>query len=271
MTADAATSPPAADTRLRLLATLALAACAAAAVLAGVQAFRTPDSAWACALVVLLAAAATLLNLARALPAQNVITAAVLIALMSGIAEVINTRLHIPFGARTVTESLDPQLFGVAWPMPFIWIAAILNARGVARLVLRPWRKTSKYGLWLIGLACALTVGFDFNLEPFAAANGWWIWQMPQSVPAWQTAPWINFLAWAVVSLLILIIITPWLINKQQRARSAPPDFQPLLLWLLLNLLPAVGDAAHRLWLPVALALILTGAVTISAIRNAKW
>lgn len=271
MTADAATPPQPADARLRRVAMFALVACAAIALLAVLQAFLWPNSMWACGLFILLAAAATLLNLTRALPAQNIIAAAVLIAFMSGIAEAINARLHIPFGARTFSESLDPRLLGVAWPVPFIWIAAILNSRGVARLILRPWRKTSKYGLWVIGLACALTVVFDFNLEPFAAANSWWIWQMPKSVPAWQTAPWINFPAWAVVALLILAFTTPWLINKQQRPRSAPPDFHPLTLWLLLNLLPAAGDAAHRLWLPAALAFLLTGAITTLAVRNAKW
>ncbi len=272
MTADAATPPPAPDARLRRFATLALSACAATAVLAALQAFLWPGSTRVCGLFILLAAAAAVLNLARTLPAQNVIAAAVLIALMSGIAEIINARLHIPFGARTYTDALGPQLLGLPCVVPFIWIAAILNSRGVARLILRPWRKTSKYGLWVIGLTCALTVIFDFNLEPFAAAaNSWWIWQMPKSVPAWQTTPWVNFLAWTVVTLLILVIITPWLINKQQRSRSAPPDFHPLLLWLLLNLLPAAGDAAHRLWLPAVLALILTGTVTTSAVRNAKW
>jgi hypothetical protein len=55
--------------------------------------------------------------------------------------------------------------------MPFIWAVAVLNSRGVARLILRPWRKTTKYGLWVIGLACVLTVIFDFNLEPFAGAQ----------------------------------------------------------------------------------------------------
>jgi uncharacterized membrane protein len=271
MTVDAATSPQPADARLRLVATIIFVACAATAVLSIAQVFLWPGSLWACGLFTVLATAATLFNLARTLPAQNVIAAAVLIALMSGIAEAINARLHIPFGARTFSESLDPRLLGVAWPMPFIWIAAILNSRGVARLTLRPWRKTSKYGLWVIGLACALTVVFDFNLEPFAAANSWWIWQMPKSVPAWQTAPWTNFPAWAVVALLILAFTTPWLINKQQRPRSAPPDFQPLTLWLLLNLLPVAGDAAHRLWLPAVLALLLTGTVSTLAVRNAKW
>jgi uncharacterized membrane protein len=269
MTSDA-TPPQPAKNRLRLFAMLGLIACAATAVLAVLQVFLWPNSLWAGEWFILLAAAAVLLNLARTLPAQNVAAAALLIALMSGIAEAINARLHIPFGARTFGESLGSQILGVAWLMPLIWIAAILASRGVARLMLRPWRKTSKYGLWVIGLACALTVVFDFNLEPFAAANGWWIWQMPKSVPAWQTAPWTNFPAWALVTLLILAFTTPWLINKN-RTRSGPPDYHPLLLWLLLNLLPAIGDALHHLWLPAALAVILAALATTFALRGAKW
>lgn len=270
MTTEAATSPPFVEMRLRRCATVAMYGCAASFVFSVLENILRPESSWACVLFIVLAAAAALLNLARTLPAQNVIASAGLIALMSGIVELINVKSHIPFGVRTYTDAIGPQILGVPLIVPAIWTAAILISRGVARLMLRPWRKTSKYGLWFIGLTCALTVIFDLNVEPFAAANSWWIWQMPRSVPGWQTAPWTNFLAWGVVILLILAFTTPWFINKQ-RPRSAPPDYHPLFLWMFLNLLAAAGDAAHRLWLPAALAIVFTATVTASAIRNAKW
>lgn len=227
---------------------------------------------WARTLFPVLALATTLLALARTLPLQNVLTVAFIVIFCSTVAEIFNATFHLPFGARTFTNELGPKLFGlVPWPLPLIWVMAILNSRGVARLMLRPWRKTTKYGLWMIGLTCLLTVVFDFNLEPFASvANGWWLWRMPRSVPAWQTAPWVNFAAWGIVALLILVFVTPWLINKQ-RPRSSPPDYHPLGLWLLLNLLPAVGDATHQLWLPAAVAVVLATIAAVFAVHGARW
>jgi putative membrane protein len=271
MTRADAPAPPATATRLQLLAGLALLACAVTGVALLLPTPQPPAAQIATALFPILALAAALLALARTLPAQNIFAAAVIIALLTAIADIINVKTGIPFGARTFSDDLGPQIFGLPWPLPCIWTAAILSSRGVARLILRPWRKTAKYGLWVIALAALLTVTFDFNLEPFAsAANSWWIWRMPKSVPAWQTAPWVNFLGLTVITILILAFTTPWLINKN-RTRSGPPDYHPLFLWLLLNLLPAAGDAAHHLWLPAALAIILTAFTTLFALRGARW
>ncbi len=266
MTRATAPSPTPAVSPIPLFANLALFACLPAAV-----AFMLPGIVWPEAFLPVFALAATLFALARSLPAQNVIAVAVIIALLTSIADIINIKTGVPFGARAFSEDLSPQIFGLPWTMPFIWTTAILTSRGVARLILRPWRKTAKYGLWVIALAALLTVIFDFNLEPFAsAANSWWIWRMPKSVPAWQTAPWVNFLGLAMITVLILAFTTPWLINKN-RTRSGPPDYHPLLLWLLLNLLPAIGDASHHLWLPAVLAAILAILTTTFALRGAKW
>jgi uncharacterized membrane protein len=271
MTRADAPSPTPPDARLQFLAGLALLACTATGIAVLLPTPQPPIAQIGTALFPVLALAAVLLALARTLPAQNVLAVAVIIALLTAIADVINVKTGVPFGARTFTDDLGPQILGLPWPLPFIWTAAILSSRGVARLILRPWRKTAKYGLYVIGLTVLLTVIFDFNLEPFAsAANSWWLWRMPKSVPAWQTAPWVNFLGLAMTTLLILAFTTPWLINKN-RTRSGPPDYHPLLLWLLLNLLPAVGDAAHHLWLPAALATILATITTTFALRGAKW
>jgi hypothetical protein len=79
----------------------------------------------------------------------------------------------------------------------------------------------------------------------------------------------VNFLGWAVGTLLILAFITPSLIDKKKVKH--PPDYQPLIIWLLLNLFFATGVLAHGLW-PAAAA-ILAGSVlvTVFAIRGAKW
>jgi uncharacterized membrane protein len=272
MTAAAAPSPRSAAARFHLPVTIALFVCAVLWSASLLRPSLLPGAAWAEALFPVLALAATLLALARTLPAQNVFAATAVIVLIASIAEIISAKTGVPFGARTYTDDFGPRIFELLpWPMPFIWAVAVLNSRGVARLILRPWRKTTKYGLWVIGLTCVLTVVFDFNLEPFAGAgNSWWIWRMPKSVPAWHNAPWIVFPAWAVTTLLILAFATPWLINKQ-RTRSSPPEYHPLAVWLLINLLPAVGDASHQLWLPAAIAAVLAMVVTTFALRGARW
>lgn len=227
---------------------------------------------WPAAAFVLLALATTLVSLARALPAQNVLAAAAVIAFMASVAEFINAKTGMPFGQRTFTEDMGPRLLGVLpWAMPVLWIVAMLNSRGVARLILRPWRKTSKYGFWVIGVTAVLMVVFDLSLEPFAGtAQRFWIWWTPRAMPAWHGAPFYNFIGWLVVSLLILAFVTPWLINKNP-VRKAPPDYYPLVVWLLNCLVCTAGCAVTQVWSAVVLSVVTATGVTIFAIRGARW
>jgi uncharacterized membrane protein len=227
---------------------------------------------WAEAVFLLLATATILLALARVLPAQNVLWAAAMIAAISGVVEGISVKTGIPFGARLYTGDLGWELLGVLpWPVPLIWVAAILSSRGVARLILRPWRKMASYGFRVIGLTSLLTLVFDFNLEPFAStANAWWIWTAPGAIPVWYHDPWSNSLGWTATTLIILGFTTPWLINKSQ-ARRAPPDYHPLVVWLALLLVPATGNAMQQLWLAAGFGLLAAAVVVGFASRGASW
>ena len=103
--------------------------------------------------------------LARQLPLQNVLLAAFVIGLMGGAVQALGVTMGIPFGPFLFGAEAGPQLFEtLPWTMPLIWIVAILNSRGVARLILRPWRKIRSYGFWLIGLTALLTLLFDLAL-----------------------------------------------------------------------------------------------------------
>src|SRR5438477_4598183 len=119
----------------------------------------------------LLAAATSLLGLARRLPGQNVLMATTLIAAISFIIAVVAEKTRVPFGPRAYTDALGGKILGVPWPLPLLWLVVIVNARGVARLILRPWRKTTYYGFWVIGLASLLAVLLDTGLEPFATQS----------------------------------------------------------------------------------------------------
>jgi len=219
----------------------------------------------------LLALAVTLVSLAQNLPLQNVLAAAALIAVATSIVEIIDAKTALPFGQRMYLGNIGPRLLGVLpWPVPIIWVVAILNSRGVARLILRPWRKLSKYGLWVIGLTTVLTVVFDLSLEPFATVvRHYWIW-LPGNVPSWHTTPATNFLGWLVVTLLILAFATPWLINKNS-SRSSPPDYQPLIIWLVIQTVFVSGTAVNHLWSAAIFTLAVMTTVSVFAIRGARW
>ena len=218
----------------------------------------------------LLAAITSLVGVARRLPEQNVLMSAAIIAGVSLVIALVGERTGVPFGPRIYTDALGEKVLGVPWPLPLIWIVVIVSCRGVARLVMRPWRKTTYYGFWVIGLTCGLAVLFDAALEPFAVrVKRYWFWETHGNVPSWHSTPWVNFLGWFATALGVLGFTTPWLINKQPVKQ--PTDYHPLVLWLLVNFYFTTGNALQQLWPAVALSLVANAIVTIYAVRGARW
>ena len=224
------------------------------------------------AVIVLLAASASVATLNKQLPLQNVLLAAALTAFIGSVAHGLSERTGIPFGPLTFSDPAGPKLFNfVPWPVPLLWIIAIFNSRGVARLILRPWRRVKNYGFRLIALTVALALAFDLALEPFAAAvKHFWRWQPTKIAVTWHGASPVAFLVWACVSLLIVVVITPSLIRKQPGSQP-PPDYVPVALWFGGVALFAVGAAQTGLWLAVAVDAILVGVGAVFCWRGAKW
>jgi uncharacterized membrane protein len=217
-----------------------------------------------------LAAATSIVGLARRLPEQSVFVAVTLIIVISLCILSVAERTGVPFGPRAYTDALGLRLFGVPWAIPFLWLAIIVCSRGVARLIMRPWRKTTYYGFWVIGLACLLIVFFDTGLEPFATrVKHYWFWEVRGKVPGWYSAPWVNFLGWFAAAVGILAFTTPWLINKQPVKQ--PTDYHPLVVWLLLNFYFATGCALQQLWPAVGFSILGNAIVTVYAVRGARW
>jgi uncharacterized membrane protein len=230
------------------------------------------DSNWPEALLLLLATISTLDALARQLPSQNVLLAAFIIMFIGSVAHLFGATSGIPFGPFMFGTEIGQKFFGtLPWAMPLLWVVAVLNSRGVARLILRPWRKIRAYGFWLIGLTALFTMFLDCALEPFAVhAKHYWIWTTAGYSLTPQGAPLSNSVGWFIVTLLILAFATPALINKQLSKRSTP-DFHPLAVWLGAIMLFAVGTAMHGLWLAVATDVIILAVVAVFAIRGARW
>jgi putative membrane protein len=226
---------------------------------------------WPEALLILLATMSTITALARQLALQNVLLAAFVIALMGGAIHALGVTTGIPFGPFLFGAEAGPQLFKtLPWAMPLIWVVAILNSRGVVRLILRPWRKIRSYGFWLIGLTALLTMLFDLAFDPFASrVKHYWLW-VPTKFPlTWQGAPLVNFLSWVAVALLMLAFVTPALINKNPARRA--PDFHPLAVWLGAILLFGIASAEHGMWMSVMLDGAIAVLAATFAIRGGRW
>ncbi len=228
---------------------------------------------WPESLALLSLTAATLLGASRHLPIQNIALAAVLIGVTGAGVHGLSAATAVPFGPVTYTLRIGPRFLDIfSWAMPFLWIIAVLNSRGVARLILRPWRKLKNYGLWLIATTAALAMIFDFALEPFATlVREFWLWQ-PTKLPwAWHGMPLVNSFAWLGLTVLILSFTTPALIGKKQRPSKSPPDYFPLGVWFGCVVMFGFGAWTGGLWTAAAFSCVSAIVVTVFAVRGACW
>ena len=255
-----------------LLTALVAAVYVVALVMLWTSANLPDKPGWPDALLISLATASTAVTLLRRLPMQNVLWAALIIAVIGGAAHALGAITDMPFGPFVFGPEAGPKLFKtLPWAVPLLWVVAILNSRGVARLILRPWRKTRTYGFWVIGFTTTLVTLFDFALDPFASrVKHYWFWTPTKFPVTWLGAPLVNFLSWAVVSLLILAFVTPLLINKRPKGKSSP-DYHPLGLWLGALLLFAGAAALKGLWPAVAVDAGIGVVTAVFAIRGAGW
>jgi len=223
------------------------------------------------AILLLLALGSTLVSLAGQLPAQNVLLASAIVATIGGGIHALGGFTGIPFGPVHYMHESGPLFFNaLPWFMPFLWVVVILNARGVTRLILRPWRKLRVYGYWLIGITALLTLIFVLGLEPFATRfRHYWIWNQTKLPVDWYGTPLSNFLGWIVTALLILGFSTPSLMKK--RPAKSYPEYHPLIVWVSLQLLFIAGSLSQHLLAATIVSAIACLAVVPLAIRGARW
>lgn len=213
------------------------------------------------------AAFSSLCGLARRLPVQNVVMIGFGVAGLATAALAFAASSGFPFGLIQFRDQLGFKLLRyVPWPLPFLWITVVVTCRGMARLLLRPFRRTTYYGFWVIGAASVLAVGFDLALEPYAVSvRDWWGWDPTTRSLRWHEAPWVNFPGWLVSHALILAFVTPWMLNKQ--AVRQPVDLHPLALWSILMALMAAGSLTRGLWGAALVTTIVGGGAAAAAFR----
>jgi len=117
-------------------------------------------------------------ELGRRLPPQNLVVISAVLLLGEGVVEWV----------------LDRDLSVVV-----LWLAALLAARKVAQIILRPWRRAGWYGVWLIALAALLTA-----LAQVA-------WRCTIEAVALRFA----------TSVVLFIALVPWFIQKRPVTTSA--------------------------------------------------
>ena len=139
------------------------------------------EASWPDGLLLVMTAATTLASLTRQLPAQNVVLAAIAIGGFAGAVVSLGALTGVPFFGPVVFNpaKIGRLLFNpLPWAVPVIWVVAILTSRGVARLVLRPYRQRANYGFGVMGLTVLLVVLLELSFEPYATqVKQYWSWK----------------------------------------------------------------------------------------------
>jgi len=199
---------------------------------------------WPEVLLLLFATLATFAWLRDQLPTQNVVLVWLTIVMIAGIVQSV--------GRTNLTQPGPSSPVPFHWAPPLIWFVVIVNARGVVTLVLRPWRESSTYGLWVLGLTGLFFLLLDLSFELFATGRSYWFWPATSPSLNWYGIPWSYFVKAEAASLLMLVLLTPWLINKA----PAPwrPSFEPFFIWQVFSLILTTGAVLQRQWAAAILA-----------------
>lgn len=121
----------------------------------------------------------------RRLPLQNVIGAAAVLLL-------------IGFAAQSIAANFS-RLSAETAISALLWIPAGLGARGLARLVLRRYRRSNAFGIAVLALSSALCAAAVFLLNQ------------------WFTSPALHPLFVLIAAIIAQVVITPWLLDKRLR------------------------------------------------------
>jgi hypothetical protein len=219
------------------------------------------DVPWAVWLSIALAAATTVAAQTRELPVQNVLLASAIIAVAGLVGGTVDKLPSVELIEQSYSAGGGATLFGSAfWATPIMWVVLILNGRGVAKLLLRPWRRTPHYGFWVLGSAVLLVMGLETSAVAINQCSG------SMSHMTDNHWAWTHWAVWTVLALVTLAVVTPMLINKSVVERAPTP--QPLLVWLAINFLVLTDAALRQVWSALGLLGGEMVLISIFALRN---
>ncbi|MFC6238745.1 carotenoid biosynthesis protein [Longivirga aurantiaca] len=167
--------------------------------------------------------------------------------------EVLGTRTGLPFGSYEYADRLGPMILGVPAVIPLAWAMMSYPALLAAR------RLTTGPLLTPIVGAVALA-SWDLFLDPQMVGEGHWTWaQEGPRLPGIDAIPAQNFVAWLLVSLVMMLILDRL---PRRRTDGAEGDGVPALLFLWTYFSSVLLNAAfeHRtgvaIWGGVAMGLV---------------
>lgn len=171
----------------------------------------------------------TVINMRGRLPLQNVVGSTVLTCGITWTLESAFQWAPAIIGNRVILT--NPQA-SWRWLVPLLWMVALINARGVARLILRPAKHWNGYGFWAIGVASILGALWMCLVDAaVTSAAPLWSWQTTLSIPGFHGLPALLPIRNFAVGLIALILGMPWLLNK--KPVPEPINWHPLGMWLI--------------------------------------
>lgn len=128
---------------------------------------------------------------------------AVIVVICAFVIETFGARTGLPFGQYHYTDNFGPVLGLVPITIPLAWHVVVTNALFLVRAA-APYLSRIIEAL-LAGLICT---AYDFILEPFATTTKqYWVWTE-------GTVPVLNYVAWFVLSALLIRLFAPTLSNR---------------------------------------------------------
>ena len=180
-------------------------------------------------------------NVWRTLPLQNAIAVALISLFGTWGMGVLESLPGVGIPRRVPSE-----LFGgfisttVTGGMLAVGMWIIPCTRGTARWIVARRTNPSRLGLAQLAVTWLLAGILGTLIEVTATRAGWWHWQGVDHSSPTTKIPWVGWLDWAVLTVLLYFPTTPWLLNKRPVRRFV--DVQPPILltclvgWLLMTL-----------------------------------
>ncbi len=189
--------------------------------------------------------------------------ASLVIALFSYGVETLGVHTGFPFGSYRYTDALSPVLpGGVPLPVIFAWLTIIIAVRSLT--IRPPLLVGSRLSISIVISALFATL-LDLVLEPVAFhIERYWIWLAPGNM-AYYGVPLMNFVAWFVVSLVLLSLVNGILLRAisfldMTSFSSRLPLNVPTWLYFATVFMFGLVDLTHGYYLAAgiaALAIIL--------------
>jgi hypothetical protein len=257
--------PTPAETTRRLL----LLAFLLSTVAVGWRMWSRPEAGqthWAIRVLLTLAVATTIATQTRELPLQNLLLASSVLGLGGAVAAA--------FANLAVVEVLDPGLAlstGRAdrgsriAASAMLWLVIVLTARGVTKWLFRPWKRASNYGIWVLSGTMLLVMSLEMTASQLTHLSSAGISPAPSDGAAWFLG---HLVAWALMTVVMLLLVTPMLIDKSGIDREA--NVGPLVIWLSINVLVLTIAVRHRIWGAFSVLAGLILLLGICAIRSRR-